>query len=461
MTKERLTGRMIRTSVFELFKIGPGPSSSHTIGPMRAGRDFLDRIRALPLDDLSGARSIEVRLFGSLSATGKGHGTDRAVLAGILGRTPEECPPDFLDGLLGDAAHVYESDVNGRRIPITADSIIFDSVTHDFPFNNTLIIRVMGDRGPLFEKEYYSVGGGFIQWKGWVEPARGTPLYPYTTMAEVKAHMARERVGLAELIMVNERRITGAGEEEINTGLDRIIDAMEKAVRRGIETEGCLPGPLGLHRKAPHLYRRAVELPVNLDKFLLLLAAYAFAGAEENGAGHPVVTAPTGGSAGVLPALLYGMKKHYHMPREVLRGSLLAASVVGFLAKQNASISGAEGGCQAEIGVASAMGAAMVAHARGCTIDVIEHSAETALEHHLGMTCDPIGGYVQVPCIERNAMGAVKAYTSQLIANTEVPEWHLVDLDRCISAMAETGRDMCGKYKETSEGGLAVCMVNC
>lgn len=452
---------MINTSVFELFKIGPGPSSSHTIGPMKAGNDFIDRMRTLPPENINGARSIEVRLFGSLSATGKGHGTDRAVLAGLLGKKPENCPADFLDGLLKNPRDVYESEVNGHKIPITKKNIIFDSVKHDFPFSNTLVIRVLGDKGTLFEKEYYSVGGGFIQWKGWEEPQRGTPRYPYATMAEVRKHLSRHRLKLDELIMGNERSITGSTEDDINAKLDLIIKAMEDSVKRGIETEGYLPGTLRLHRKAPLLFQKARSMPTSPDRFLVFLSAYAFAGAEENGAGHPVVTAPTGGSAGVLPGLLYGMKHHYHVPGETLRRSLLAAAVVGFLAKQNASISGAEGGCQAEIGVAAAMGAAMVAYARGCPVNIIEHAAETALEHHLGMTCDPVGGYVQVPCIERNAMGAVKAYTSFLIANTEVPEWHLVDLDRCIRAMAETGRDMCNKYKETSEGGLAVCLVNC
>lgn len=451
----------INTSVFELFKIGPGPSSSHTIGPMRAGADFLNNISSLSLEDLNGAKSIEVRLFGSLSATGKGHGTDRAVLAGILGKKPEDCPADFLDGLLKNTHDRYTTDVNGKSIFITGQDIIFDRVQHDFPFSNTLVIRLLGEGVTIFEKEYYSVGGGFIQWKGWREPERGIPPYPYETMAEVKKRLSRHRLKLHELVILNEMAITGSRKEDVMDKLDMIIKAMEAAVKRGLTTEGYLPGTLRLHRKAPLLYQKACKMSKSPDRFLVLLSAYAFAGAEENGAGHPVVTAPTGGSAGVLPGLLYAMKHHYHIPAETLRESLLAASVIGFLAKQNASISGAEGGCQAEIGVAAGMGAAMVAYAHGCTMNIIEDAAETAIEHHLGMTCDPVGGYVQIPCIERNAMGAVKAYTSYLIANTEIPEWHLVDLDRCIRAMAETGRDMCNKYKETSEGGLAVCMVNC
>jgi L-serine dehydratase len=236
---------------------------------------------------------------------------------------------------------------------------------------------------------------------------------------------------------------------------------MEEAVDTGIHTEGILPGPIGLHRKAPVLYKRACRMSHSVDYLMVALTAYAFGASEENAAGHRIVTAPTAGASGVIPAVIYILKNYRNISLDALHEGLMAAASVGFLAKHNASIAGADVGCQGEIGVASAMAASLLAYAKGYRFQVAENAAEIALEHHLGLTCDPVLGYVQIPCIERNAMGALKAYTAFLIASAEIPGNHKVDLDQVIRAMAETGRDMCRKYKETSLGGLALSVVQC
>jgi len=274
---------------------------------------------------------------------------------------------------------------------------------------------------------------------------------------ELWKQMKKHRLDIAELMMANEKAISGMDEAGINRGLDHIIDVMEDAVERGIRTEGYLPGPIGLHRKAPLFFQRAKGMPQNAERLLVYLCAYAFAASEENAAGHTVVTAPTCGSAGVIPAVVRLLRRHQKIPLEKVPGALLGAAAVGFIAKQNASISGAEVGCQGEIGVAASMAAALVALANDSGVRIAENAAETALEHHLGMTCDPVKGYVQIPCIERNAMGAVKAYTAYLIAREGLPDWHMVGLDKAIEAMNMTGRDMRAEYRETAKGGLARC----
>jgi len=447
----------ITTSVFELLKIGPGPSSSHTMGPMKAGKDFHQLLMDLPAATLSAATELQVHLYGSLAATGKGHGTDRAVLAGLMGHDPEDCPPDILDAVHLDPRSPLTLDLDTRPLTFRYQDLIFHEETGGFPYSNTMIIRLSGPQGVILEREYYSVGGGFIQWKGGEETTKGIPRYPYENAAELTKLLKKHRLELPDLMMANERAITGRTEQEINERLDRIIAAMEDAVQRGLTTEGYLPGPIRLHRKAPLFFQRARGMTQNVERLLVYLCAYAFAAAEENAAGHRVVTAPTCGSAGVLPALVCLLRRHGKIPLAKLRRALLAAVAVGFIAKHNASISGAEVGCQGEIGVAASMGAAFVALANNAGTRIAENAAETALEHHLGMTCDPVQGYVQIPCIERNAMGAVKAYTSYLIAREGVPEWHLVSLDKAVAAMNMTGRDMPFQYRETSLGGLARC----
>ena len=374
----------------------------------------------------------------------------------MLGKTPETCPPDFLDGLVLDQDAQHALPLGQRTLPFTAADNRWDTAQHDFPFSNTLVIRLLAGERVLLEREYYSVGGGFLQWKGQVPSRRGAPRYRYENAAQLWKLLKKHRLRLDELMLANERAITGLATDEIERRLDHIVAVMEESVQRGIRTEGYLPGPIGLHRKAALMYQRAAALPQNAERMLVYLCAYAFAASEENAAGHVVVTAPTCGSAGVLPAVITLLRRHQKIPLVRLRAALLASLAVAYIAKANASISGAEVGCQGEVGVASSMAAFLIAYANDSDVVVAENAAETALEHHLGMTCDPVKGYVQIPCIERNAMGAVKAYTAWLIARDGLPDWHIVGLDKAIEAMNQTGRDMRPEYRETSRGGLAI-----
>ncbi|MGE4298210.1 MAG: L-serine ammonia-lyase [Desulfovibrionaceae bacterium] len=450
----------ITTSLFELFKIGPGPSSSHTIGPMRMGNDFVEAAATLPPGALARATGLRVTLHGSLSATGRGHGTHCAIVAGLLGHLPEACPPGLLASLDNpDTLHTVR--VGNAALPLRLADIVFGPVVHDHPYNNTLSAELMAHDEVLFRREYYSVGGGFITWKGRIEPLPGRPAHPYANAADVRRIVHDKRISLSRLMLDNEMAITGTTETAIMDGLDRILDVMDQAVTRGLRTEGLLPGRLGVQRKAPTLLKQSRSFREGEGKLLVALDAYAFAASEENAVGNMVVTAPTTGAAGVIPSVLRVMTRHMGIEREHCREALLAAALVGFLCKHNASIAGADVGCQGEVGVASAMAAAMLCHALGKPAAVVENAAEVALEHHLGLTCDPVDGYVQIPCIERNGMGAVKAFNAYVIAASEDPGHHMVGLDGAIMAMAQTGHDMCAKYKETSQGGLAVCAVGC
>ncbi len=451
----------IRTSIFELFKIGPGPSSSHTIGPIRAALDFLRECRSLDSAARARADRIEVRLFGSLSATGRGHGTDRAIVAGLLGRAPEECAPEFMASLDERLAAGIVVDLGGASVVFRGGDLVFDRVRHEFPFSNTLVFRLFAGDAMLFERVYYSIGGGFIQCAGRAELPRVEPVYPYENAEGLKELLAQFRIGIDRLVIENEAAITGSSESNILDRLDRVMRVMDEAVERGLRASGTLPGPVGLLRKAGVIFERSSRVVNVVDRFLMRLSAYALAVSEENAAGHLVVTAPTSGAAGLIPGVAYAMQKDLGFDRAAVRRGLLAAAAVGFVAKHNASIAGAEVGCQGEVGVASAMAAAMLATARGFPFTIASNAAEIALEHHLGMTCDPVGGFVQIPCVERNAMGAVKAYNAYLLAGHERPQGHKVDLDRVIAAMRETGRDMSSKYKETGEGGLAVSLADC
>lgn len=451
----------IKTSVFELFKIGPGPSSSHTIGPMRAGYDFLQRLQQLPAEILRQGTEIRATLYGSLSATGKGHGTDRAIAAGLLGWMPETVDPVALDGLFRNGNSSYAIALGSRSIPFAQQQIVFGPVVHEFPYNNTLTLQLFGGNNLLYEMEYYSVGGGFIQWKGWEEPQIDIPPYPYQSMEDLKSMMAENNITFIQLLMENEQVISGLSAREINARLDQILHAMFQAVIRGIETEGMLPGSIQLQRKAHRVFERAKHQKKTNDRFLVYLNAYCLAASEENAAGHIVVTAPTSGASGVLPGVLYLLNRHYHIGIPLLREGLMAAAAIGFMVKKNASISGAEIGCMGEVGTASAMAAALISYVHQCDIRCIEVAAEIAIEHHLGMTCDPVGGYVQIPCIERNAVGGVKAYNSYLLASSDISASQKISLDRVIQVMRDTGRDMSGKYKETSQAGLALSMTEC
>jgi L-serine dehydratase len=453
----------VMTLADEFYKVGPGPSSSHTIGPMRITYDFYQRCTKLPPDQLAQATSLKVNLFGSLSATGKGHGTERAALAGIVGKEPATVDPAFLDELAAKPDQVFKVKLGGKDIPVSLKDIIYDATKGDFPHPNTMTCKLMAGDKVLLEQEYYSVGGGFIEWKGYTPPKKNPPKYPYERISEVLAFCKRDNLTLAQLAMANETAISGRSEAEINAFLDKILGAMDATVKTGLAAPtSVLPGPIKLKTKAHDVYESAQKQEGTARRAIGLVSAYALAGSEENARGHLVITAPTGGSAGVMPAVIYSLgPEGAKLSKDKLREALLAALVIGYLCKHNATLSAAEGGCQAEIGVASAMGAAAIAQAYGDPPQVAANAAEGALEHHLGMTCDPVAGFVQIPCIERCAFGAVKAWTGYLIAKNEIPANRRVDFDSTVDAMALTAKEMNSKYKETSEGGLAVSLTLC
>lgn len=455
------TAGPILTTLEEFYKMGPGPSSSHTMGPMRIGYDFYQRLNRLPADQLQRATAVKFHLFGSLSVTGKGHGTDKATLAGLLGQSPATCEPAFLDGLAENPKKVHKVKIGPNTLDVTMNDVVFDAAKGVFPHPNTMTGRLLAGNETLYELEYYSVGGGFIEWKGYKAPDKGAPKYPYALAREFKKYLIDDKIPLAKILLENEMSVSGKSEKEIREFLDQVADVMARGVQTGLKVESVLPGPIGLHSKAAALYRNLQKSDKGPAAHAITqVAAYAFAMGEENARGHIIVTAPTGGSAGILPAVLTSLRDR-KTPVEKIREGLLAAAAIGYLCKHNATLAGAEGGCQAEVGVGSAMAAAMIAQALGEPPKVVANAAESALEHHLGMTCDPVAGYVQIPCIERTAYGAVKAWTGYCIASEEIPEQRRVDLDTTIAAMALTAKEMNSKYKETSEGGLAVSLVLC
>jgi L-serine dehydratase len=453
----------VMTVLDEFYKVGPGPSSSHTIGPMRITYDFYQRCTKLPADKLAQATGLKVHLYGSLSATGKGHGTERASLAGLLGKEPATVDPLFLDEMAAKPDQSYPCKIGDKTFNLTLADIVYDSPTGEFPHPNTMTCKLLAGDKAVLELEYYSPGGGFYEWKGYTPPKKGQPKYPYATMKELREHAEKNKLSVAQLMMANEVAVSGKTEADINAFLDKIANAMLATVQAGLAVkEGVLPGPIKLHSKAATVYERAQKGQYESDRAIAQVAAFALAASEENARGHLVITAPTGGSAGVMPAIVYALTQSQRkLPMEKVREGLLAGAAIGYLCKHNATLSGAEGGCQSEIGVASAMSAAFIAQAMDASPLVTENAAESALEHHLGMTCDPVAGYVQVPCIERCAFGAVKAWTAFMVATNEISSRHRVDLDTTITTLAETGRDMSNKYKETSEGGLAANLVLC
>jgi L-serine dehydratase len=454
----------VLTTVDEFYKVGPGPSSSHTIGPMRITYDFYQRATKLPADKLEKATALKVNLFGSLSATGKGHGTERAALAGLVGKEPATVDPLFLDSLRDKPDQVFQVKLGSKNIDVSLKDVIYDATKGDFKHPNTMTVKLLGGNDVLLEQEYYSVGGGFIEWKGYTPPKKNPPKYPFSTMKELRAHADNNQITIAKVMLANEMSIAGRSEEEVYAFIDKIINAMNATVKSGLSMseDDVLPGPIKLHSKAATVYKRAMDESYQSDRGIGVLSAYALAASEENGRGHLVITAPTGGSAGVMPALVYGLGEGARkLPPQKIRDGMLAAAAVGYLCKHHATLSAAEGGCQAEIGVASSMAAALIATAYDAKSEVVENAAESALEHHLGMTCDPVAGYVQVPCIERCAFGAVKAWTAYAIASNEIASRHRVDFDATVQALAQTAKDMNSKYKETSEAGLALSVVLC
>lgn len=452
----------ITTSIFDIFKTGPGPSSSHTIGPMKAALMFRDAMAGLDIEGPVSDLSVSVHLFGSLSLTGKGHGTHKAVLAGLMGWEPETCDCEEVCALLEDPGQTYEIPFMDSHFRFLPGHIHFEGGdTAGFPFANTMQCKLSEKDTVLLEKEYYSVGGGFIQCKGEIGVKPKTPPHAYRNMNSLRKLMRKTGLSLGQVIMENEQAITGATADEIHKGLDAVLAAMCESVDRGLAKDGVLPGSIGLLRKARVLLENSKRLKEETGRSLARLNAYAMAASEENAAGQRVVTAPTSGSAGVMPGIIYMLKTQYGITAEQLREGMLAAAAIAFIAKKNASISGAEVGCQGEVGVASSMAAAFMTHARGGSMKRVENAAEIALEHQLGMTCDPVGGYVQIPCIERNAVGAVTAVNAYILAEAGDPARQKVTFDEVVETMMETGRDMCTRYKETSRGGLALCCVSC
>ena len=453
----------VMTVIEEFYKVGPGPSSSHTIGPMRITYDFYQRCTKLPADQLAQATGLKVHLFGSLSATGKGHGTERASLAGLIGKEPATVDPLFLDEMKEKPEQRYPLKLGDKTFNLSLADIIYDSSKGEFPHPNTMTCKLMAGDKAIYEQEYYSPGGGFYEWKGYTPPKKGQPKYPYATMKELRKHAEDNKLSIAQVIMANEIAVSGKTEEQINAFLDKITGAMLATVKSGLAVkESVLPGPIKLQSKAATVFERAQDDKYESDRAIAQVSAFALAASEENARGHLVITAPTGGSAGVMPAIVYALTESKRkLSKEKAREGLLAGAAIGYLCKHNATLSGAEGGCQSEIGVASAMTAAFIAQVMDSSPQEIENAAESALEHHLGMTCDPVAGYVQVPCIERCAFGAVKAWVAFTIATNEIASRHRVDLDTTIETLSETGKDMSTKYKETSEAGLAANLVLC
>jgi L-serine dehydratase len=456
----------LNVSVFDLFKLGIGPSSSHTMGPMTAACRFLVWLGA----DIDRVTRIETTLYASLALTGRGHATDRAVILGLAGFEPRALDPDIADEALKAVAEKGRLALAGRReIAFDAATDIIWAGRERLPQHpNALKFAAFAGPAPIAERTYFSIGGGFVRDQdsmGQNAPDEGVPVdvpYPFNSGDELLAMTEQAGLTIAELMLANER--ARRSQEEIAAGLDEIATAMYACIERGMKTDGILPGGLKVPRRAHRVWQSLVN---DADKRIAdPLAAldwvnlWALAVNEENAAGGRVVTAPTNGAAGLLPAVLRYYDRFHQGTPEGRRKFLLTAAAIGALYKKNASISGAEVGCQGEVGVACSMAAAGLAAALGASNAQIENAAEIGMEHNLGLTCDPIGGLVQIPCIERNAMGAVKAIDAARLAMLGDGQ-HSVSLDKVIATMKRTGDDMSHVYKETSLGGLAVNLAEC
>ncbi len=460
-------------SVFDLFKIGIGPSSSHTVGPMKAAAMFARRLAKA--GQISQVARIEARLYGSLGATGKGHGTDTAIMLGLGGLLPDSIDPDTIESRIRQIREDASLLLNGEQrmaFKERSDILFLRNETLPFHANGARFLAFASDGEQIEERCYFSVGGGFVvsqeeadrsvdQPKLVVDPTRLE--HPFSSGDELLAITVRTGLSIAQVMRRNE--YAWRTDAELDASLDQIWDAMKACVARGCRTEGHLPGGLRVKRRAAELYRTLTTRPEDALKDQLTILdfvnVYAMAVNEENAAGGRVVTAPTNGAAGIVPAVM-----HYYdrfcagASRAGLRDFLLTAGAIGLLYKENASISGAEVGCQGEVGVACSMAAAGLAAVMGGTPQQVENAAEIGMEHNLGLTCDPVGGRVQIPCIERNAMGSVKALNAARMA-LRGDGTHFVSLDQVIKTMRDTGRDMMTKYKETSRGGLAVNVIEC
>jgi len=454
-------------SVFDLFSIGIGPSSSHTVGPMRAARTFATGLAEDGL--LARTAAVESQLFGSLGATGHGHGSDKAVLLGLEGEDPQTVDTRSVEGRVAAIRDTGRLMLAGRHELAFDESrqlVMHRRKTLPYHPNGMTFLARTANGDVLCERTYYSVGGGFVVDEtaaagDRIVPDR-TPLkYPFLTGADLLDRCRDSQLSISEVMLANE--LAWRPEDEIRAGLQRIWQVMQDCVQEGCETEGVLPGGLKVPRRAHALHRKLSEDRYSVDPLKVMdwVNLFALAVNEQNAAGGRIVTAPTNGAAGIIPAVL-----HYY--RRFVPGAtddgvvrfLLAAAAIGVLYKENASISGAEVGCQGEVGSACSMAAAGLCEVLGGTPEQVENAAEIAMEHNLGLTCDPVGGLVQIPCIERNAMAAVKAINAARMAMHGDGK-HVVTLDKVIKTMRETGADMKVKYKETSRGGLAVNVIEC
>ncbi|WP_199611363.1 L-serine ammonia-lyase [Flocculibacter collagenilyticus] len=456
-------------SVFDMFSIGIGPSSSHTVGPMRASVKFCETLTEKNL--LNEVTSVKAELFGSLGQTGVGHGTGKAVILGLLGYLPESIDPEMIDSLLENVAQTESLNLNNQKyVAFPKQGAIVFHRRKSLPghANGMTLFAYKGEEVILAES-YYSIGGGFIVNADNFESEKNKaldfeeshcPPYPFETAAELVSLCKEHGLSISALMMKNEKSVLP--EAEIRERLVQIWHTMKACVSRGINTEGILPGGLKVKRRAPSLYHR-LNCENSNDPLQAMdwVNLFALAVNEENAAGGRVVTAPTNGAAGIIPAvLMYYDKFVKEVDDTIAVRYLLTAAAIGILYKKNASISGAEVGCQGEVGVACSMAAGALTEIVGGSVDNVENAAEIGMEHNLGLTCDPVGGLVQVPCIERNAMGAVKAINASRLALRGTGE-HKVSLDKVIKTMWDTGNDMKTKYKETARGGLAVNIIEC
>jgi L-serine dehydratase len=451
---------------FDLFKIGIGPSSSHTVGPMRAARRFLVELTSA---DFNRITKVEVELFGSLAHTGKGHATDTAIVLGLTGRIPEDVDTATVSQFIASVTKTGRLSLLGTR------EVGFSPLTH-IRFNlrdllpvhsNGMMFRAYADGEMIAERAMYSIGGGFVvdEDEAFVGTARGDKHavpFAFKSMKKLLLICTAQGKSMADVLWANEDALRPRA--ETNAFLDRVAQTMFECIDRGVATEGRLPGGLDVPRRAHGIHEKLLTehrgRSVMPHQVMDWVSVYAIAVNEENAAGGRVVTAPTNGAAGVVPAVLRYARDFCGGDQAKIRDYFLVASAIGALCKMNASISGAEVGCQGEVGSAAAMAAAGLASVLGASNEQIENAAEIALEHHLGMTCDPIGGLVQIPCIERNAMGAIKAISATSLA-MRGDGTHHVTLDQAIETMRRTGADMQTKYKETSLGGLALAAVEC
>jgi L-serine dehydratase len=455
-------------SLFDLFSIGIGPSSSHTCGPMFAANEFIQCLKENNVFDKT-AR-VKTELYGSLALTGKGHGTDKAILNGLEDKTPESVVPETMVPRMHEICASNQLLLGGTK-PITfienRDFILFQKEQLPKHTNGLRFTAFDEQEKMLLSQVYYSIGGGFITTEemfGQIPPESKRQPYPFETAKQLIQHCKVQQLSIAELMMRNE--LTWRDKDGIESGILEIANAMNLCIENGCQHPGILPGGLNVKRRAPDLYQKLIKkqgIPSVYEDSDIMnhLNLYAMAVNEENAAGGRIVTAPTNGAAGIIPAVLkYCQYAHEKWSNDDIYTYFLTAAAMGILYKKGASISGAEVGCQGEVGVASSMAAAALTAVLGGTIEQVENAAEIAMEHHLGLTCDPIGGLVQIPCIERNAMGSVKAVNASRMALIGDGQHH-VSLDKVIKTMKQTGMDMQSIYKETSLGGLAVNHPEC